>query len=247
MNLEAEKTAILLYQNLIPEGWNSNDGVKTFVEESKKIEYSVDLENKAREKGVKIIHPAFVAFIDPMKIKSGDIVIQKHRILVADMFCRTNLQEILEENGIEVLAVAGKDLQGFEVVGLIDCTATNSNEIQRFIRWSGENEILTSICKPMTKDQFLDSIKPQASDPPLNLHQWLKAQEIKAKESKSLTINVGLSEDNGIMEDTKVYVQEHTIFVDGTELSDRKVFENTVDANSGGQSTIKHTKKINVQ
>ena len=61
MNLEAEKTAILLYQNIIPEyytrgiiwnssdelvGWNSNDGVKT-VEESNMIENSVDLANKA--------------------------------------------------------------------------------------------------------------------------------------------------------------------------------------------------------
>ena len=84
------------------------------------IENSVDLANKAWEKGVKIIHAAFVAFIDPMKPKPGDIEIQKHRL----MFCHTNLQEILEENGIEVLAVAGKDLQGFEVIGLIDCTAT---------------------------------------------------------------------------------------------------------------------------
>ena len=57
MNLEAEKTAILLYQNIIPERWNSNDGVKT-VEESNMIENSVDLCNKAREKGVKIIHAA---------------------------------------------------------------------------------------------------------------------------------------------------------------------------------------------
>ena len=51
MNLEAEKTAILLYQNIIPERWNSNDGVKTFNEESNMIENSVDLANKAREKG----------------------------------------------------------------------------------------------------------------------------------------------------------------------------------------------------
>ena len=39
MNLEAEKTAILLYQNeFLSEGLNSNDGVKTFVEESNMIE-----------------------------------------------------------------------------------------------------------------------------------------------------------------------------------------------------------------
>ena len=125
MNLEAEKTAILLYQNeFLSGGLNSSDGVTTFVEESNMIENSVDLANKAWEKGVKIIHAAFVAFIDPMKPKPGDIEIQKHRLRVADMFCHTNLQEILEENGIEVLAVAGKDLQGFEVIGLIDCTAT---------------------------------------------------------------------------------------------------------------------------
>ena len=48
MNLEAEKTAILLYQNeFLSEGLNSNDGVKTFVEESNMIENSVDLANKA--------------------------------------------------------------------------------------------------------------------------------------------------------------------------------------------------------
>jgi len=102
----------------------------------------------------------------------------------------------------------------------------------------------------MTKDQFLESINPQASDKPLNLCASAKneTKEIKAKESKSLTINVGRSEKNEIMENTTVNVQEHTIYVDRTELSERKVLENAVDVKSGGQSTIiKHTRKINGQ
>ena len=55
MELKAEKTAILFieYQNeFLSEGGNLNDGIKDFVEESNMIGNSVDLANKAREKGV---------------------------------------------------------------------------------------------------------------------------------------------------------------------------------------------------
>ena len=200
MELKAEKTAILFieYQNeFLSEGGNLNDGVKDFVEESNMIGNSVDLANKAREKGVTIIHAAFVSstqagekiksthgtlseikaagffkedtwntdFIDQMKPKPGDIVIEKHRL---DTFRHTNLQEILEENGIEVLAVAGLLTQccveatirsaydrDFEVIGLTDCTATNSKERQRFT----VEKIFPTFCKPMTKDQFLACFK----------------------------------------------------------------------------------------
>ena len=46
---------------------------------------------------------------------------------------------------------------------------------------------------------------------------------------------------------TEVTVQEHTIVVDGSELSERKELEFVVDGNSEGQSTIKHTRKIDGQ
>ena len=72
-------------------------------------------------------------------------------------------------------------------------------------------------------------------------------KDVKAKESKSLTLNVGLSDANEVVENTKVTVQEHTIVVDGSELSERKELEFVVDGNSEGQSTIKHTRKIDGQ
>ena len=56
-----------------------------------------------------------------------------------------------------------------------------------------------------------------------------------------------LSDANEVVENTKVTVQEHTIVVDGSELSERKELEFVVDGNSEGQSTIKHTRKIDGQ
>ena len=50
-----------------------------------------------------------------------------------------------------------------------------------------------------------------------------------------------------LRENTEVTVQEHTIVVDGSELAERKELEFVVDGNSEGQSTIKHTRKIDGQ
>ena len=51
--------------------------------------------------------------------------------------------------------------------------------------------------------------------------------ELKAKHSQSLTFNVEISDK--LVENTKVNVQEHTIFVDGTELSERREMEIILD------------------
>ena len=70
--------------------------------------------------------------------------------------------------------------------------------------------------------------------------------EIKAKESQSLTFNVGLS-DTDVVENTNIAVQEHTIFVGGTELSDRKELETVQIPGVGKISTLRHTRKIGDQ
>ena len=63
--------------------------------------------------------------------------------------------------------------------------------------------------------------------------------EVKARNSQSLKIKVALSDDE-VVESEKVIVQEHTIFVDGTKLSERREIENVQD----GKSTIRHTRRI---
>ena len=63
--------------------------------------------------------------------------------------------------------------------------------------------------------------------------------EVKAKNSQSLKIKVALSDDE-VVESEKVIVQEHSIFVDGTKLSERREIENVQD----GKSTIRHTRRI---
>ena len=70
--------------------------------------------------------------------------------------------------------------------------------------------------------------------------------KIKAKESQSLTFNVGLF-DTDVVENTKIAVQEHTIFVGGTELSDQKELETVQIPGVGKISTLRHTRKIGDQ
>ena len=69
----------------------------------------------------------------------------------------------------------------------------------------------------------------------------------KAKESKILTFNVGLSEDNEVVENKKMDVHEHAIFVDGTELYESKELETILDGKSKGHSILKHTRRIGNQ
>ena len=71
--------------------------------------------------------------------------------------------------------------------------------------------------------------------------------ELKAKHSQSLTFDVEMSNSSESVGNTKVYVQEHTIFVDGTELSERREMEIILDGPSEGQSILKHTRRINGQ
>ena len=190
----------------------------------------------------------FIDAIDAMKPKAGDIVMHKHRL---DTFQNTNLKELLDKHGIQTLAVAGllthacvestirsaydKD---YQVVGLVDCTATNIKGYKDFVM----KNTWPLFCEPMTKDQFLTSMEHQDSEKIEGVNK-----DVKAKESKSLTLNVGLSDANEVVENTKLTVQEHTIVVDGSELSERKELEFVVDGNSEGQSTIKHTRKIDGQ
>ena len=177
-----------------------------------------------------------IKFIDAMKPKAGDIVMHKHRL---DTFQNTNLKELLDKHGIQTLAVAGllthacvestirsaydKD---YQVVGLVDCTATNIKGYKDFVM----KNTWPLFCEPMTKDQFLTSMERQDSEKIEGVNK-----DVKAKESKSLTLNVGLSDANEVVENTKVTVQEHTIVVDGSELSERKELEFVVDGNSEGQ------------
>ena len=82
-------------------------------------------------------------------------------------------------------------------------------------------------------------------------HEPLVSKDVtgktKAKESKILTFNVGLSEDNEVVENKKMDVHEHAIFVDGTELYESKELETILDGKSKGQSTLKHTRRIGNQ
>ena len=70
--------------------------------------------------------------------------------------------------------------------------------------------------------------------------------ELKAKHSQSLTFNVEMS-NSELLENTKVNVQEHTIFVDGAELSERREMEIISDGPSEGQLILKHTRRIDGQ
>ena len=62
-----------------------------------------------------------------------------------------------------------------------------------------------------------------------------------------MTFNVGLSEDNEVVENKKMDVHEHTIFVNGIELYESKELETILDGKSKGQSTLKHTRRIGNQ
>ena len=70
--------------------------------------------------------------------------------------------------------------------------------------------------------------------------------EIKSKHSQSLTFNVEMS-NSELVDNTKVNVQEHTIFVDGTELSERREMEIILDGPSEGQSILRHSRRIDGQ
>merc|ERR1711974_81944 len=61
------------------------------------------------------------------------------------------------------------------------------------------------------------------------------------------TFNVGLSEDNEVVENKKMDVHEHAIFVDGIELYESKELETILDGKSKGQSILKHTRRIGNQ
>merc|ERR1711974_326652 len=71
--------------------------------------------------------------------------------------------------------------------------------------------------------------------------------EMKAKDSKTLTFNVELSDDNEVVGNKRMDVHEHAIFVNGTELYESKEVETLLDGKSEGQSILKHTRRIGDQ
>merc|ERR1711974_198106 len=71
--------------------------------------------------------------------------------------------------------------------------------------------------------------------------------EMKAKDSKTLTFNVELSDDNEVVGNKRMDVHEHAIFVNGTELYESKEVETLLDGKSKGQSILKHTRRIGNQ
>ena len=97
-------------------------------------------------------------------------------------------------------------------------------------------------------------LKMSGSGNPLDIesnHEPLVSKDVtgktKAKESKILTFNVGLSEDNEVVENKKMDVHEHAIFVDGTELYESRELETILDGKSKGHSILKHTRRIGNQ
>ena len=104
-----------------------------------------------------------VEIVDDVKPESGEIVLEGKRGL--DAFASTNLDFILRSKGIETIALGGFLTnccvestmrsgyeKGFEVITLTDCTATLSEEEQKFA--CAKNFPMFS--KPMTHDQFVD-------------------------------------------------------------------------------------------
>ena len=61
-----------------------------------------------------------------------------------------------------------------------------------------------------------------------------------------MTFDVEMS-NSELVGNTKVNVQEHTIFVDGTELSERREMEIISDGPSEGQLILKHTRRVDGQ
>ena len=197
MTFKAKKTAILFvqYQNEFLSEGGKYHSMQDFAELSNLIENSVDLADRAREKGIAVIHVAHVSrpkqkgiikpweeavnsiggvlsdstwnadFIDAMKPHPGEIVIHKHTL---DVFLSTDLQEILAKKGVEFLAVAGllthccsvestirsAYQRDYRFIGLKDCTAAKTKERFLFVE-----ETWPWLCKPMTKNRFLASVR----------------------------------------------------------------------------------------
>lgn len=103
--------------------------------------------------------------IDDLKPREDDIVVEGKRGL--DCFASTNLDFILRQRGVETLAIAGfltnccvestmrsAYERGFEVVTLIDCTATLSEEEQRV----ATEKDFGFFSKPMTGEAFVKAL-----------------------------------------------------------------------------------------
>ena len=110
------------------------------------------------------------AIVDVLKPEPGDIVIEGKRGL--DGFATTNLDFILRARGISTIALGGFLTnccvestmrsgyeKGFDVVTLTDCTATLSDEEQRF----SIEKNYPMFSRPMTHDAFLAELTGTAA------------------------------------------------------------------------------------
>ncbi len=104
--------------------------------------------------------------IDELKPRPGDIVIEGKKTL--DAFHSTALDYILRANEIEWMAIAGFHTNwcvestarsaydnGYRVIVIKDCTATDTDEEQNY----SEKHIFPKIGKVMTRDEFIASLE----------------------------------------------------------------------------------------
>lgn len=109
------------------------------------------------------------AIADVMAPVEGDIIIEGKRGL--DCFASTNIDFILRQRGITTLAIAGfltncsvestmrsAYERGFEVMTLVDCTATLSPEAQS----AAIEGTFPMFSRPMTHDQFIANLEASA-------------------------------------------------------------------------------------
>lgn len=103
--------------------------------------------------------------VDVLEPQSGDIVIEGKRGL--DTFASTNLDFILRSRGLKTIVLGGfltnccvestmrsAYERGYDVITLTDCTATLSEEEQRF----AVTKNFPMFSRPMTHDAFLEQL-----------------------------------------------------------------------------------------
>jgi ureidoacrylate peracid hydrolase len=177
--MEPTTTAIVLieYQNdFTTAGGTLHDGVKLVMEQTNMLEHTKQVVTRARALGALIAHAPIMfapgygelssepygilkGVVEP---EAGDIVIEGKRGL--DTFASTNLDFILRSRGIRTVALGGfltnccvestmrsAYERGYDVVTLTDCTATLSEEEQRF----AIEKNFPMFSRPMTHDAFV--------------------------------------------------------------------------------------------
>ena len=185
------------YQNeFASEGGKLHEAVKPVMELSSMLANSCHVMNAARDKGAKIFHAPIkfsdsyqevngrygilanvkngacftgsawgAEFCESMKPAPNDIIVDGKKGLCG--FASTNLDFLLRQNGIEVVALAGfltnccvestmrtAYEKGYTVVTLTDCTAATSVEAQE----AAVNYNFPMFSLPLTHQDFLDKL-----------------------------------------------------------------------------------------